>query len=101
MSDLDQVYAKMQADKAYDFQTPENLNKRMQDTQSYPQDVCAGQALPQTPSRPGYSLRDEAAKGAQYHQEQAVKCEKAMVFFSQHPEFEEFVRLIRSGSIQF
>ena len=107
MSNLDQAYAKMQAKNAYDSQTPANDS-----SVPPPPDMFGGCEAPETasgavygigtgPSRLGYSLRDEAAKSAQYHQEQAVKLEKAAIFFSQHPEFEEFIRLIRSGSIQF
>jgi hypothetical protein len=65
----------------------------------------AVEARPQeSPSTLGsipYSLRDEAAKSAQYHQEQAVKHEKAAFFLSQHPELDEFIRLVRQGVIQF
>jgi hypothetical protein len=61
--------------------------------------IGIGQAA--TPSTLRYSLRDEAQKRAMHHAEQAEKAQSAAIFFSQHPEFEEFLRLVRSGSIQF
>ena len=89
----DQEYAKMQAEKQY-------LNNASP-TQPHPVDQCGQAAMGQTPSRPGYSLRDEAQKRAMHHHEQADKAQQSAVFLSQHPEFEEFIRLVRSGALQF
>jgi hypothetical protein len=48
-----------------------------------------------------HSLRDEALKSASYHQERADKISKTADFLTRHPEFEEFIALVRSGAIQF
>ena len=45
------------------------------------------------------SLREEQEKSAQYHAEQSLKNQQAAAFFAAHPEFDEFIRLIRSGVI--
>lgn len=45
------------------------------------------------------SLADQAFKSVAYHREVADKQEQAGVFFSRHPEFEEFLRLFRLGAI--
>lgn len=48
-----------------------------------------------------WSLADEASKSAQFHFEQADKANRAARFLSAHPEFDEFIRLVRSGAVQF
>jgi hypothetical protein len=45
------------------------------------------------------SLREEAEKSVGYHREQADKQDRAAAFFREHPEFDEFIQLIRSGTI--
>ena len=45
------------------------------------------------------SLREEAEKQVGYHREQADKQDRAAAFFREHPEFDEFIQLIRSGVI--
>ena len=45
------------------------------------------------------SLAEQAAKSAAYHREVAEKHQQAGTFFAQHPEFEHFINLIRSGAI--
>jgi hypothetical protein len=60
-------------------------------------DMC-GQMQPQA-STPYHSLRDEAQKRSSHHAQEASKAAEAANFFHLHPEFEEFIRLIRSGSI--
>ena len=78
-----QEQAKMAAEKAY------------QDRNYSPaQDAIQGTAS----VRPS-TLKDEAAKSAQYHSTEANKAAAAHVFLAAHPEFDEFIRLIRSGSI--
>ena len=42
----------------------------------------------------------EMQKGAYYHAEQAERLQDGANFLSAHPEFDEFIRLIRVGSIQ-
>jgi hypothetical protein len=65
---------------------------------SIPMDMC-GEA--QTISSSLYSLRDEAQKRSNHHSQEASKAAEAANFFHLHSEFEEFIRLIRSGSIKF
>ena len=89
----DAVNAKLQAEKAYYGE------KASPPSDPYPQDVCQKAS---TPSRLGdYSLRDAAAKLAHHHHEEASKAQSAALFFSQNPAFEDFIRLIRQGAIQF
>ena len=45
------------------------------------------------------SLREEAEKSVASHYEQAAKAERSAAFFREHPEFDEFIQLIRSGVI--
>ena len=52
----------------------------------------------------GYSrptLQEEAEKQAIHHSEMANKCAQAAAFLSANPAFDEFVRLVRAGVIQF
>jgi hypothetical protein len=48
-------------------------------------------------SRP--SLREEAEQQVGFHREQADKQDRAAAFFREHPEFDEFIQLIRGGVI--
>lgn len=61
---------------------------------------AAGSVQGGTPYRPP-TLRESAEKSVEYHREQADKSAMALAFFRAHPEFDEFVRLVRLGSIQF
>ena len=45
------------------------------------------------------SLREEAEKQVEYHAECASKADRAASFFREHPEFDEFIQLVRSGVI--
>lgn len=45
------------------------------------------------------SLREEAEQQASQHLEQADKKARAATFFREHPEFDEFIQLIRNGVI--
>lgn len=45
------------------------------------------------------SLREESEKSAFAHREQAEKAERSAAFFREHPEFDEFIQLIRQGVI--
>lgn len=56
-------------------------------------DTCCVEAKPP-------SMAEEAYKRAQDHAEIAEKAIHAADFLRKHPEFEEFIRLIRKGSIQ-
>lgn len=49
----------------------------------------------------GYTLLEEASKSESYHFDEAAKAGNATRFLSAHPEFDEFVRLVRSGAIRF
>ena len=44
--------------------------------------------------------QEQAEKNMFYHSDMAMKAEKAAKFFKAHPEFDEFINLIRNGSIQ-
>lgn len=46
------------------------------------------------------TLRMQAEKNAAHHFDQHVKAQQAASFLTAHPEFDEFIRLIRSGAIQ-
>jgi hypothetical protein len=48
-----------------------------------------------------YTLREEAGKSAEHHRAESQKHSAAYDFLSAHPEFDEFIRLVRSGAIQF
>lgn len=64
-----------------------------------------GELQGQTPQSHGYvhevSLLEEAQNFVKYHQEEAEKASKAANFLQSHPEFEQFIKLLRSGAIQF
>jgi hypothetical protein len=92
-SNLLQQNAKMQAEQSY-------RNSALGDSPAppSPMDMC-GQA--QAKSQSAYSLRHEAEKRSMHHSQEASKAAEAANFFHLHPEFEEFIRLVRSGSIQF
>jgi len=81
----------------------DEMNAKMQ-AQSYAnQAQCA--ATPNmstcTAGRAPYTLCEEAAKSEQHHYDEAAKAGSAARFLSAHPEFDEFVRLVRSGAIRF
>lgn len=82
--------SKLQADQSY--RNADNCGAALDP--SYAQAQCA---MPKV----AYSLRDEAQKLAHHHQEQSDKAARAAAFLHQHPEFDEFIRLVRSGSLQF
>lgn len=86
----DEVNAKMQAQKQYDSR---NYGGSV--------GVAPQEATHAVRGDRQYTLKDEAGKAAEHHVAQANKFAAAHVFLSAHPEFDEFIRLIRSGSIQF
>lgn len=88
---MDQDY--LQAEK----QIFENALGAIKQQRNYT-DGCAGQPVGVLSSR--QTLAEEAAKSVQYHAEAHSKSTAAYQFLTKHPEFDEFVRLIRSGSIQ-
>ena len=45
------------------------------------------------------SLRQEAEENARFHAGQVERQSRAAVFFGEHPEFDEFIQLIRAGVI--
>lgn len=57
-----------------------------------------GQAINQIKE---YTLAEEKLKSAEYHQEQANKQYKAFHFLRENPAFDQFIKLVRSGAIQF
>jgi len=48
-----------------------------------------------------YTLRDESAKSAAYHTDEAQKHSAAAAFLKEYPQFDDFIRLVRSGAIRF
>ena len=75
---------------------------------SVPQEEC-GQRInkpmrisfaTESPYRPS-TLREEAEKKIGYHREQADRHDRAVAFLRENPAFDEFVRLVRDGVIQF
>lgn len=46
-------------------------------------------------------LAEEAEMRMRHHAESHGNSRAAFVFLTRHPEFDEFVRLVRAGSIQF
>ena len=91
----DAVNTEMQAEKAY------YGDKASPAAEPYPQAVCGLGAQVAGKSMNPYSLQEEAAKRALNHHEQAQKAQSAAVFFANNPAFEDFIRLVRSGAIQF
>lgn len=63
---------------------------------------CGAQAEGLGPKPPyrGPSMAEMHGKTAAHHAEQADKSAKAQTFFATHPEFDEFIQLIRQGAIQ-
>jgi hypothetical protein len=51
--------------------------------------------------QPTPTLREESEKRVGYHREQADKHDRGAAFFRENPAFDEFIRLIRAGAIQF
>lgn len=91
MNRLDEVNAKMQADKAYYAQTP-NLTGCASPGQPYYGETCAQERRS--------SPTEQAEKNFANHSEQAMKSQMAAVFLRANPAFDEFIQLIRSGAIQ-
>jgi hypothetical protein len=95
-----EVNAKMQAQTACQAQ---QCNKNTCDappSEPYPSGLCGEACSEPKPYNP-FSLQEEAARRAQEHYEQASKAQSAAVFFANNPAFEDFIRLVRSGAIQF
>jgi hypothetical protein len=47
------------------------------------------------------TLAEQAEKNAAFHLTEHIKNQNAAYFLSAHPEFDEFIRLVRSGAVQF
>ena len=62
---------------------------------------CCNQAVAGIGSYRRPTLQEEAEKQAIHHSEMANKCAQAAAFLSANPAFDEFVRLVRAGVIQF
>jgi hypothetical protein len=84
----------MEADKNYYGE------KASPPAEPYPDSTMCGQAVAGKATNP-YSLQEEASRRAKNHYEQASKAQSAAVFFANNPSFEDFIRLVRSGAIQF
>ncbi len=64
---------------------------------SYLGDCCTQGNLAGRP----YTMQEQAEKNASSHYELAQKQSQAAAFFRDNPIFDEFIRLVRSGAIQF
>ena len=47
------------------------------------------------------TLREQSEKNAAYHMDEAQKLSSAAAFLREYPQFDEFIRLVRSGAITF
>ena len=47
------------------------------------------------------TMQEQAEKAADHHAEQHGKQRAAANFFAAHPEFDQFIQLVRQGAIQF
>lgn len=77
---------------------PADANVRV--SQNY--ENCGSQAMA-SGANPHYrapSMAELHGKSAAHHAEQVDKNAKAQTFFASHPEFDEFIQLIRQGAIQ-
>ena len=65
-------------------------------------DTCCNQAQAMgiNPEYRRPSPREEAEKNSAYHQELASTLRAGVEFLRENPQFDEFIRLIRAGSIQ-
>lgn len=71
--------------------TPEQIHSAKMDFLARAQTPAPSPRLP--------SLLDEAEAEAKRHSEQANRQARAAAFFRAHPEFDEFIQLIRQGVI--
>ena len=65
------------------------------------QEECIEQGY--APDRVNYRgplQRELAEKSVGYHRAEADKADRAAAFFREHPEFDEFIGLIRAGVVQ-
>ena len=85
-----QLNAKLQAQKAY-----ENAKCEV------PMGNLCSQAGLQAGLHAGYTLVEDAQRSEQFHCEQAQKAGNAARFLASHPEFDEFIRLVRAGALHF
>lgn len=82
----------------------QQLKAQLQVQASYENTKCAepmGTACGQAVGRIPFTLSEEAQRNEQFHYDQAAKAGSAARFLSAHPEFDEFIRLVRAGAIQF
>jgi hypothetical protein len=85
-----------------------NLNKasQPQGANAVPNGAYYGEQAAKTCDVRGTAYRpptmaEQAEKNADYHAEQHGKHRAAANFLVQHPEFDQFIQLVRSGAIQF
>ena len=88
---IDEVQEKMRAEQAY--------NDMKQCAEPITQGIMGQESGLNPYRRP--TLREEAEKQLGFHREQADKHDRAVAFLRENPAFDEFVRLVREGAIQF
>ena len=81
-------------------------NEKMKASQLYQgcdtQAVCGqAQAAGINPHYRPPTLQEQSEKNAAYHMEEAQKFASASAFLREYPQFDEFIRLVRAGAIQF
>lgn len=79
--------------------TYQEVNAKIQDMGN--QQVTAGVSSTQETAYRPPTMAEQADKNSQYHMEEHLKAKNAAYFLGLHPEFEEFIKLVRAGSIQF
>jgi len=71
---------------------PSNLGEQYPICQQY-------QGVPQQNMTYRSTPTEEQEKKMAYYADESVKAQQAVIFLKAHPEFDEFIRLIRSGAI--
>jgi len=89
-----------------DYANEPKLGTRLRELAEDAPDVMAGmgaqQAANLSPRRWSEpSPSEQADKAAAHHAEQHQKASEAAAFFRNNPAFDEFIKLVRKGSIQF
>jgi hypothetical protein len=95
----DEVNAKMKASQeqcgVYDPNAIRGLDQQAQTAREYDSGECKTMS-PEPPT-----LRREAEERVGLHRHEAEKADQAAAFFRENPAFDLFIRLVRTGVIQF
>jgi hypothetical protein len=95
----DEVNEKMKASQeqcgVYDLNAIQGAGQQEKNARAYYGDECK----PMSPEPP--TLRREAEERVGLHRHEAEKADQAAAFFRENPAFDLFIRLVRTGVIQF